>query len=926
MIRKLFIMAVAILGAYAVSGQSTFDVPDVYYEWNIIKDYNISRQGELITWQKDKLKGDGWLHIYQPEARYDSIPRASRAKLSPKSDFVAFKISTAYDSLRQLELNDVSKKKYPKDSLGIYLTSSGALIKHERVKSFKVPKEHQNWIAWLHEKPQAVKKEEADSNQVDSLAADSAVTEPVKGQELVIFHPASNFEVRFEEVDMYEFSRNGKLLIFIQKFENEDEKDSIRIHTFNTETREHKVLKEAKGEVKQLAASRDGNSHAFVFTADTTEIKDYCLFLNNKKIADSTASFLKPNWQVSANTNLYFSRNGERLFFETAVIPEPEAEDTLTKDETYHVDVWHWQDKRLQPQQKLHRKNDLKKDYKAFYSLKDKAFMQLEDPIMERVHVLKDNTANQAYGFVSKPYLRQISWTGKRYRDVYFINLKTGEKELILQKHGNRISYSPGGRYIAWYNEMDSCWYATDIKKDKTINLSKNLNVPFYDIYHDTPNQAYAFRVAGWDKDDHVYIHDRYDIWKFDATGKKEPLNITNGYGRKNRQRLLFMKTEPEAFYIPKTMFLHLFDTKNKDAGYARCSSDEAANPEILMKEAVKNYGFKKAEDSDEIIIRKGNFRNYPELWLSNTSFSNLKKISNTNPQQSKYKWGTVELTNWTSANGDSLSGLLYKPENFDPNKKYPMIVYFYERYSNQLHAHYIPRPSHSVINFTRYLNDDYIIFIPDIPYKEGYPGQSAEDAVLSGTIHMIDKGFIDKERIGIQGQSWGGYQVAHLVTRTNMFAAAMAGAPVSNMTSAYGGIRWGSGMSRAFQYERTQSRLGASLWEKPMLYLENSPIFFVPDVNTPVLIMHNDQDGAVPWYQGIEFFNALRRNNKVAYMLVYNNDKHNLRHWGNRIDLSIRMKQFFDHHLKEAPMPVWMKEGLPAVDKGKKTGYQLTD
>ena len=174
-------------------------------------------------------------------------------------------------------------------------------------------------------------------------------------------------------------------------------------------------------------------------------------------------------------------------------------------------------------------------------------------------------------------------------------------------------------------------------------------------------------------------------------------------------------------------------------------------------------------------------------------------------------------------------------------------------------------------------------------------------------------------------GQSWGGYQVAYLITQTNMYAAAWAGAPVVNMTSAYGGIRWESGMSRQFQYERTQSRIGGTLWEKPDLYIRNSPLFHLPKVQTPVVIMANDADGAVPWYQGIEMFTDLRRLGKPVWLLQYNGEAHNLVKRENRKDISIRELQFFDHYLKGAPAPVWLEKGVPAVEKGRNWGLETS-
>lgn len=250
------------------------------------------------------------------------------------------------------------------------------------------------------------------------------------------------------------------------------------------------------------------------------------------------------------------------------------------------------------------------------------------------------------------------------------------------------------------------------------------------------------------------------------------------------------------------------------------------------------------------------------------------------------------------------------------------MIVYFYEKYSNDLNTHYVPSPSRSTVNFTLYNSNGYIVFVPDINYRNGEPGRSAYDDILSGTMAMTKLPYVDADRMGIQGQSWGGYQVAYLVTQTGLFKAAMAGAPVSNMTSAYGGIRWESGNVRQFQYEHGQSRLGKTLWENRDVYIENSPVFYADRITTPLLIMSNDNDGAVPYYQGIELITALRRLGKPSWMLCYNGDEHNLTKRPNRQDLSIRMKQFFDHYLMDAPKPQWMKEGLPAIVKGKELRY----
>ncbi len=296
-------------------------------------------------------------------------------------------------------------------------------------------------------------------------------------------------------------------------------------------------------------------------------------------------------------------------------------------------------------------------------------------------------------------------------------------------------------------------------------------------------------------------------------------------------------------------------------------------------------------------------------------------RLSDINPQQSEYNWGTAELFTWQTYSGKASTGIVYKPGDFDPKKKYPMICYFYEKLSDGLYTYHQPAPTPSRLNISFFVSRGYVVFAPDIFYTTGHPGNDAYNCIVSGARTLVKDGFIDSTKIGIQGQSWGGYQVAHLITRTNLFAAAWAGAPVANMTSAYGGIRWESGLNRQFQYEKTQSRIGATLWEKPQLYIENSPLFHLPNVHTPLVVMSNDADGAVPWYQGIELFTGLRRLGKPVWLLNYNGEAHNLVERKNRKDIQVREQQFFDWLLKGEKPARWLIDGVPAIDKGKDWG-----
>jgi dipeptidyl aminopeptidase/acylaminoacyl peptidase len=331
-----------------------------------------------------------------------------------------------------------------------------------------------------------------------------------------------------------------------------------------------------------------------------------------------------------------------------------------------------------------------------------------------------------------------------------------------------------------------------------------------------------------------------------------------------------------------------------------------------------KNFGTPtKAKDADMLMFSAARFDQFPDVWVANTGFQSPRRMSSGDAQRTAYNWGTSELIRYKSKDGIPLQGVLIKPDNFDPKKKYPMIVYLYEKLSDTVNNFQNPGPGTS-INWSFYASNDYVVFMPDIVYKVGYPGKSALNCVLGGVDAVVEKGFIDENAIGIQGHSWGGYQIAYMVTQTKRFKAAAPGALVSNMFSAYNGIRWGSGQPRQFQYEHTQSRIGGTPWSATNKFMENSPLFYVEKVTTPILMLHNDNDDAVPWYQGIEFYLSLRRLGKEVYFFNYNGEYHGLRKRQNQKDYTRRMKEFFDHFLKGAPAPEWMQKGIPYLQREK--------
>ncbi|HSB08954.1 MAG TPA: prolyl oligopeptidase family serine peptidase, partial [Blastocatellia bacterium] len=470
--------------------------------------------------------------------------------------------------------------------------------------------------------------------------------------------------------------------------------------------------------------------------------------------------------------------------------------------------------------------------------------------------------------------------------------------------------------YALFYDGKD--WNTLSIPDGKTVNLTKNLGVNFWQEDHDSPSTPPPYGIAGWTSDErYALLYDQYDIWQVAPDGSSAR-NLTDGVGRKERIQFRYVRLDQQEKGIEaaKPMLLRAENEWTRDSGFYRDKID-GGPPERLVMAAKYFSQPTKAKDADVYLLTASRFNEFPDLLVTTPSFKELKKVSDANPQKAQVLWGGSELVRFKNTDGVPLTAMLIKPENFDPSKKYPMIVYIYETLSENVHRFVDPRPGHS-INPSYYASNGYLVLEPDIVYTIGHPGPSALKCVLPAIQAVVDKGFVDEKAIGIQGHSWGGYQIAYMITQTTRFKAASAGAPVANMTSAYSGIRWGSGLPRQFQYEHTQSRIGGSLWEKPMLYLENSPVFRADRVSTPLLMIHNDADDAVPWYQGIEYYLALRRLGKEVYMFTYNGEPHGLRKRQDQKDYTMRLQQFFDHFLKGAQKPEWMEKGIPYLQRDK--------
>lgn len=936
--KAMYAAAIALLATNVDAQKKPLDLT-VFDEWQSIGMKELSNNGSWVAYQVNAQESDNTLNFFGLKTDKNfSFHRGEQSVFTSDSKFAVFKIRPFYKDLKLVRIKKKKEHEIAKDSIGILNLATNQVEKLPNIKSFKTPKKGGSLLAYLLEKEEAKndKKDKSDSTKTkDKVAKPAGKDKKDTPLELVLRNLISGQKKSFKNVMNYEFSENGKQLIFSTKQEKKDSLDKTKYGVFlvNTATFAQKQLVDTIGDFKQFAFDELANKVAFVGTSDEEkkENKTYYLYYsatnNPQQIKKSELLGLKKDWQVSENRQPKFSKDGNSLFI--GLMPKlAEKDTTLIADDYAKVDVWSYKDDFIQPQQLKNLEREKKRSYLSVIDLSNPVKVtQLADLDMNQVEILNEGNSNFALGTSDNAYRLSSNWDVTGRKDYYIINTKTGQRELFAKALAGRVEMSPNGKFAVFYNAENGLWSSYNIETKETKVLNKKLKVKFYDEENDSPTLAQEYGVAYFtDNDETVLIKDRYDIWEFDLVGNRRPENMTNGFGRKHNITFEINQLNDDIKTLNRDNLVYLgaFNNQNKQSGVYQTIISKAKNPEeVVMSNTWGAQKMTKALNANEFIYTKESFQNSPDVYVS-TNFKDEKKISAINPQQKDYLWGNGELVTWKTYSGKDATGVVYKPENFDPNKKYPMIVYFYEKLSDNLNRYQAPAPTPSRINHTYFVSNDYIVFTPDISYTIGHPGKSAEDYINSGVEALKKNTWVNGRKIAIQGQSWGGYQVAHLITATNMYAAAWTGAPVVNMTSAYGGIRWGTGMSRQFQYEQTQSRIGKTLWEAPELYIENSPLFNMPKVTTPVVIMHNDEDGAVPWYQGIEMFMALRRLGKPVWMLNYNGDDHNLIKRANKNDIQQRQVQFFDHYLKDKPAPKWMTEGVPAIKKGIDWGFDL--
>lgn len=923
--------------------------------WRSIATPTLSRDGKWLAYAYMPQDGDGDLIVREvatgrehrvpvgdlpapdPKATDENAPPeapppARTVKLAFTGD-ARYLVATAYPTKQDVAAARKAKKKpeeMPRAGIAILNLATGEVARVAEVKSFQVPSKGGSWLAFLKEgKPEAPKADE-DAPKTAKKGASPTTGSRTYGTDLVVRDLVLNADNTFPFVTDYSFSRDGRTLLYTVSSRTET---ANGVYAFTPgATSAPTALLAGKGRYARVAWDREQTQATFVSDQAhnpgqrTARFAQYLWKRGEaaaKAVVTPATKGLPAHLTVSDKAGASFSRDGRKLYIAAGAPPKasrrPPDAAPIAEEDKVTADLWHWRDGFVQSVQKVRATQERNRTYRGVLDLATDTYVQLGDATLPTISLSDDGA--RAFGQDDGPYRSRTDYDG-RYHDVYLVDTATGARKLLLaqQRAEGSMQWSPDGRWACYYQNRH--WHLVDTATGALRPLTDKLRVPFYDENDDRPQPPSAHGSAGWTKDSASFLaYDRYDIWQLFVDGRA-PVNLTTAEGRRQRLQFRVQRIEPvdadddERGIDPaKALTLRGESETSRGTGYFQTNFGAATAPrQLLWGDKLHRY-VGRAQEADVLLFTAARFDAFPDVYATDSQFAAPRKMTEGDAQRAPYAWGRSELMSFRSADNLPLSATLIKPANFDPQKKYPLIVYIYERLSQNVHNFYNPQPGTS-INAPFYASNGYVVLMPDIVYKTGLPGQSALRCVLPAIDAATKLGFIDEKAIGIQGHSWGGYQIAYMLTQTSRFRAAVAGAPVGNMTSAYSGIRWGSGAPRQFQYETGQSRIGRPLQKGLQAYLDNSPIFHIERVTTPVLMMANDQDDAVPWYQGIELFLALRRHGKPSWLFNYNNEFHGLRRRADQKDWTRRMQQYFDHYLKGAPAPEWLEKGIPYLER----------
>jgi dipeptidyl aminopeptidase/acylaminoacyl peptidase len=889
------LIATAVVTTGPLSGQGKVLTLDDYGPWSRITGTTLSPNGGWLAFAYEPNDGDGTWHAQSLDgARSYDRTNGSGAVFSTDSKWVGVLVRPTEVEAKRLRK---AKKPIPTD-LHLIALDSGDSVIVENVASFAFAK---------------------GGGHVAMRRAKSDREAKHDGTDLLVRDLTTGMTQVIGNVSEFAFNDTGRFLAYLV---DAAATEGNGVYVSDLTTQRVMPVSTAPVRYAQLAWNESGTAVA----ALQGEQPDGLAHRMNKLVLATGVDGLTPTvttYDPTSDTSfpaqmvlselrdLDWNKDGSIVFLGVKEQENEPKEDTSDDDEPVaNVDVWHWKDERLQSVQMVQEQGDKRHTWLAAYRVADRKLVVLEDDDMRRVSL--PDRGRWAVGRNDAPYRGDLMQEGGR-ADYYRVDLRTGERRLIARALRRTLEISPDDEWFAYLKDGDVIAYR--LSNGEVVDLSAVAGVDFQNMEFDLIAERPSYGIAGWSADGQsVLLNHRYDIWSVPLHGGTA-VDLTAGEGGSQQIRFRVERLDPEkkTVDLSKPVLLSAYGEWTKRSGYYEVRKGRSPTPLIFADRRIGRI--EKAKDVDRVVFTQETFEQFPDYWVSDLTFREPRQVTNANPQLGDFAWGRRVLVDYTDARDNRLQATLTLPAGFESGRRYPMLVYFYEKMSQRHHEFSMPvyddRP-----HMSTYASGGYLVLMPDIVYEPGRPGSSALDDVTSAVRKVIELGYADPAAIGLQGHSWGGYESSFILTQTDMFAAVVTGAPLTNLMSMYNILYKRTGSPNGAILEWSQGRLGVSPWEDFDLYVSQSPVHHAPNISTPFLILQGTADGAVDWNQGLELYTAARRLGKQVILLSYPGEPHHLAKEENQKDFQMRMRQFFDHYLRGEPAPTWMTDGIPLLEK----------
>ncbi len=889
--QPLVITALLLVITASVTAQDTLPAikPEDYAKWQTLGSASISDDGSWVAWNISLVDGDDTLFIKNAATgKLYKYPLSTGLIFSSDSKWAGCRIGYSEKELEKMR----EQKKPVKYKTRLLELATGKERIFDNTGSFSF------------------------TRNAGHLVLSGYAPENSKTKDIFLYNLKTGTLKNIGNTSEYSVNKQGNRIAYIVSAED---KKGNGVELMNLDDYTIAFLDNDTAVYRNLVWEREGDALAFLKAyTDTGYVEEnHILFTVRKASSKPEIKSWKPgndnrfpaNMRIHENFRPQISENQKTIFFGAFdwTVKEKKDKKNSEKEKLPGVDIWHWKDDPVQPRQKVQYNTDKDFSYLFAWNVDAGTVIRITDEKMRKGTPSSDGRYTLATDDTPyKPAFRQAHY------DHYAVNNLTGEKKLILSNFTNLYGTSPAGNYALYFRDKN--WWVYDFQQDRHKNLTEEIESVFWNTRDDSPNDVKPpFGSGGWFKDDKaVLLYDEFDVWKVFPGGGK-PVRLTNGKENSIRFRVTRLSYEYPWLDPAGDLYFSAFGDIDKRMGYYRLTLKNKFEKLIFEDKAIT--ALRKAEKSDWFIYNSESYSDSPDVLRVPASFTGAVQLSGTNPQQKDFAWGKSEVVHFTNRDGKPLQGALFYPAGYVPGKKYPMIVYIYEIRSNVVNRYVTPSPR-SPYNTTNYSSQGYFVFQPDIVYKTNKPGESAAECVIPAVEEVIKTGMIDEKKIGIMGHSWGAYQTSFIITQTDLFSAAVAGAPLINMISMYNEVYWNSGTPNQNIFEISQGRLREPWWKIMDDYMRNSPMFQAQNIKTPLLVAFGNADGAVDWHQGIEMYTTMRRMEKPFIMLVYDAENHSLAKKENQIDYTKKVNEFFDHHLLGTEAAEWIIQGKKYLDK----------